>query len=289
MKKLIPVLFLILSVNIFAQDKTEFTGVLSLDSQIAASLLKIETEGQLQGSLENAKSPLLAGFLSLIVPGAGEFYAESYLKSIIFVVVEAAVISTSVIYEGKGDDQTAFFENFAHGHWDAARYAKWTITNLETINPSLNPDDYSGLFLDPGRTQVNWGVLNQLENDIGGYYSHRLAPFGDQQYYEMIGKYPQFNPGWDDFGDEFTPFQFGDEVTPNFRYYSGERGKANDYYNIASKAVVVAVINHVISAVDAAWTTSRYNKNLKMKMELEKTNIGYSTEYYPSLHIQYRF
>ncbi|MFC2135853.1 hypothetical protein ACFLTH_14655, partial [Bacteroidota bacterium] len=242
-----------------------------------------------QTGLENAKSPLLGGFLSLIVPGAGEFYAESYLKSIIFIAIEAAAISTSVIYEGKGDDQTASFENFAHEHWNAGRYARWTITNLEIINPSLNPDDYTGLFIDVERTQVDWTVLNQLENDIGGYYSHRLAPFGDQQYFEMIGKYPQFNPGWDDFGDENTPFQFGDEVTENFSFYSGERGKANDYYNIASKAVIVTVINHVISAIDAAWTTSRYNKNLKMKMELEKTNIGYSTEYYPSLHIQYRF
>jgi hypothetical protein len=29
--------------------------------------------------------------------------------------------------------------------------------------------------------------------------SHRLPPHGDQQYYEMIGKYHQYSPGWNDF------------------------------------------------------------------------------------------
>lgn len=289
MKKIIFIYFLLFAINLYGQHQNVLTGILNLDSKVAASMAQVESDDESISDLGNTKSPLLAGFLSLIVPGAGEFYAESYLKSILFVAIEAAAISVSVIYEGKGDDQTAFFEDFAHEHWDVGRYARWTITNLETINPALDPEEYSELFLNPERTQVNWTVLNRLESDISGYYSHRLAPFGDQQYYEMIGKYPQFNPGWDDFGNEYTDFEFGDPVTPNFEYYSGERGKANDFYNIAAKAVIVTVINHIVSALDAAWTTSRYNKNLKMEMELEKTVVGFSTEYYPSLNIEYRF
>jgi len=55
---------------------------------------------------------------------------------------------------------------------------------------------------------VNLGELNRLEGDLGGYYSHQLPPHGEQ-YYEEIGKYPQFNVGWDDFGNENTPFTYG--------------------------------------------------------------------------------
>lgn len=290
MKKFFVFLFIVFSINIIAQESQDFSGVLNIDSKIAAaSVVQLSNNTDLNSQINNAKSPFLAGMLSLLIPGAGEFYAESYWKSAIFVALEAALITTSIVYNGKGDDQTDSYEKFAEAHWDVGRYARWTMTNLETINPNLDPADYPELFKDAERTQVDWNVLNKLEADISGYYSHRLAPFGDQQYYEMIGKYPQFNVGWDDFGNEYTPFQFGDEVTERFQYYSGERGKANDFYNVASKAVLVVFVNHLVSAVDAAWTTSKYNKNLKLNMALEKTNIGYAAEYYPKLNIEYRF
>ena len=31
--------------------------------------------------------------------------------------------------------------------------------------------------------------------------SHNLPPHGDQQYYELIGKYHQYSSGWNDFTD----------------------------------------------------------------------------------------
>jgi len=290
MKKIILLIIVILSNISYAQEIENYSGILCLDSRTALSSFdRIDNDENIKIDVRSKKSPLLAGALSFLLPGAGEFYAESYIKSIIFLAIEAAAITTSVIYDNKGDDQTDSYEAFAEEHWDVGRYARWTMANLHELKPSLNPEDYNGLFLDETRSQVSWSVLNRLEGDISGYYSHRLAPFGDQQYYEMIGKYPQFNVGWDDFGDETTSFHFGDPVTGNFSYYAGERGKANDFYNVASKAVMITVINHFISAIDAAWTTSNYNKRLKMEMSLEKTNIGYFTEIYPVLNFEYRF
>ncbi|MBN1301365.1 MAG: hypothetical protein JW995_09125 [Melioribacteraceae bacterium] len=240
------------------------------------------------------KSPFLAGLFSFLLPGAGEFYSESYIKSAIFIAIEAAAIYYGLSYNKKGDDQTLLFENYANVNWDAAKYARWTIDNIDHLNnkigANVNPEDYSDLFYDQDtRTQVNWDVLNQLESDIGGWYSHRLDKFGEQQYYEMIGKYPQFNPGWNDF-DENSLFTYvtgqKDPVTRNFDYYSGLRGKANDYYNIASKAVIVIVTNHIISAIDAAWSASRYNKNVSVNMSIEKQQVGYYTEYFPQLNLK---
>jgi hypothetical protein len=294
MKKVLYVLLVGLLTNLQAQQFSQLSGVLQLDSKTVLNRIhKIDANEKSDSSFVNTKSPLLAGVLSFMVPGAGEFYSESYLKSILFVALEVAAITTSVIYNKKGDNQTTSFQNFANAHWDVAQYARWTLANLSTLNPVLSPEDYSGLF--NGQGQVNWQVLNQLEEDVargemGSYYSHRLAHYGEQQYYEMIGKYPQFNPGWEEFGDDVNrPFSYGDPLVQQFHDYSNMRGKANDFYNVATKAVIVVVVNHVVSAVDAALTANWYNKRLSVNLSLEKTNLGYSTEYYPCLNLQCRF
>lgn len=298
MKKLIVIYLLIILTNaLLAQEEgINLSGNLSIDSKISFSATKqlVDDDNKI---VNRKKSPFLAGLFSFVVPGAGEFYAESYLKSALFFAAEVAAISVGIIYDGKGDDQTEVFQNYANERWDAAKYARWTIDNLEDhLNPilenNLSASDYSDLFYDEERTRVNWNVLNELESDIGGWYSHRLERYGEQQYYEMIGKYPQFNPGWDDF-DESSKFTYTntnrDPVTAHFDYYSGLRGKANDFYNIASTAVVIVVVNHILSAADAAWSASRYNKTLSLNMSLEKENIGFTTIVHPQLNMKLNF
>jgi hypothetical protein len=217
----------------------------------------------------------------------------------VFVAIEASAITVGLLYNNKGNNQTNYFQNFANQNWSAYRYADWTLTNIKTLNPALDPANYSGL-LNPATKTVNWAILNKLEIDVAGngqqvvgsYYSHKLPQFGVQQYYELIGKYSQYNVGWDDYVDDPTkPFYdpTRSNLTTNFKYYSFERGKANDYYNVASKAVLVVVANHIISAIDAAWTAARFNKNLDIHTSLEKYDSGFNVVYYPQLNIQYSF
>jgi hypothetical protein len=289
MKKIIFFICVFTSASFFAQQtkQLELTGVLSFDSKILAdSLFPSEMDEGIH-SMQN-KSVLVAGGLSFLVPGAGQFYNGDYWKTAVFAVLEIAAITTAIIYDGKGDDQTNVYKDFANSHWSAAQYANWTYQKF-VINGDLNESDFANLFTNSERTNVNWNVLNNLEEAIGGYYSHKLAPFGDQQYYEMIGKYPQFNPGWDDFGDVNTPFQYGDPLTSKFKFYSGERGKANDFYNTARTGVIVLVTNHILSTLEAAWSANRYNKSLTMDVSLEKQQIGFLKEIYPKLNLQYNF
>lgn len=268
------------------ENRIVLSGVLSSDSKISFDKSEKILADNSKTINNQKKSPLLAGVLSFVVPGAGEFYSESYIKSAAFIAVEAAAITIGLIYNSKGDNQTNFFQNYADQYWSVERYAKWTIKNATKINSNVDPTKYR-VFESNGR--VNWNELNRLESDLGSYYSHRLPRYGEQQYYELIGKYPQFNVGWDDFGDENTPFAYGDPLTQKFLYYSVERGKANDFYNIAAKAVVVVFANHILSAIDAVWTASRFNKDLEMHASIEKYNTGFNTVYYPQLNLQYRF
>lgn len=208
------------------------------------------------------KSPWLASGLSIVVPGAGEFYAESYLKAAAFFLADVALWYAASKYDNKGDRQTDFFQNYANQHWSVVDYA--TYAEL-TLKPQGNNYAWRipGTEGRPPWEQVRWSELNRMERDIsatpaGQYYSHVLPPYNDQQYYELIGKYPQFNQGWD---DAPPSFKYGDPVTARLTYYSKERGKANDYYNSASTFVVIAVVNHIVSALDAAWSAGSYNSS----------------------------
>jgi hypothetical protein len=287
MKKFFALLFLInIAINAQESQEQKLSGSLFFDSKTAFNYSsKIDIKDECHNSVTK-KSPLLAGLLSFALPGAGEFYSESYFKSALFVAAEIAAITVGLIYDKKGDDQTISFQNYANAHWDVVRYARWTLKNAKNINANVDPNSFN-VFIIGGK--VNWAELNRLESAIGNYYSHRLAPYGDQQYYEMIGKYPQFNVGWDDFGDENTPFNYGDPLTNNFIYYSKERGKANDFYNVASTAVIIVVVNHVLSAVDAAWTASSFNKALNISSGASRIELGYRTIYYPSINLKYSF
>lgn len=207
------------------------------------------------------RSPWIAAGLSVVVPGAGEFYSESFWKAAGFFALDVAAWVFAYSYDKKGDRQTDTFQDFANHHWSVVRYANYALENL-----APSDGNYAGL-IKPGTEnrppweRVNWNVLNRMERDIsatasGQYYSHTLPPYNDQQYYELIGKYPQFNQGWDDAASTFV---YGDPLTPYFRSYSEMRGKANDYYTSASTFVTVAIINHILSAADAAWSAASFN------------------------------
>ena len=222
-----------------------------------------EPAAQVEGMPEpQRRSPWLAAGMSLVVPGSGEFYAESFWKSAGFFALDVAVWVLAYSYDKRGDRQTDSFQDFANQHWSVVKYAQYALDNLAPPGAGYDGLLVAGTEGRPPWERVNWQVLNRMERDIsatpkGQYYSHTLPPYNDQQYYELIGKYPQFNQGWD---DAPTIFAYGDPVTAQFLYYSKERGRANDYYTTASTFVVVAVVNHVLSAVDAAWSAGSYNR-----------------------------
>ena len=292
MRTIIFILFLSF-LSVFAQDdNVQLSGNLHQDFMISSQNVEIASQDSNNINFKK-RSPLLAGGLSLILPGAGQFYNKDYWKTAIFAVIEIAAISTAIIYDGKGDDQTESYKNFANSTegWDVDKYAEWSVDNARRINPGIEENDpVLNIFDNNG--DVIWSKLNNLETTIGSWYSHQLAPFDDQQYYEMIGKYQQFNPGWSDYNDADYPpdgYTYPDPVTSTFSWYADERGKANDYYNVASTAVIIVVANHVLSAVEAALAANSYNRSFKANVSLQRTTIGYHREYYPKFNMSYNF
>jgi hypothetical protein len=239
------------------------------------------------------KSPYLAAAFSAVIPGAGEFYSESYWKSAIFVVAEATLWTLNIIYNGKGDTQTDFYRKYADEHWSAVRYAEWINANLQYMG--LDKSTYT-IPVNPNTSlhpweRIDWIALGQTEHavsstDLGSGFSHSLAPYGDQQYYEMIGKYMQFIHGWDQ--TNFNVSTYMDQLTPQMTWYAGERGKANDFYNIASTTATILVLNHVLSALDAAWSAHSYN-TLHTEVTLQKISTPLVCSYVPTVRLSVSF
>jgi hypothetical protein len=211
------------------------------------------------------KSPWLAGGMSLLVPGAGEVYTARYWEAGAFFAIGVVAWTLAYSFDKKGDDQTAFYRSFADQHWSVVRYAQYANDNLLQFIPDPGSRVYNWLI--PGTEglhpwlRVNWGELNRMERAIGltsegQYYSHTLPLYGEQQYFELIGKYQQYNQGW---SDAPPSYQYGEPVTQRFQYYAIERGKANTQYEWATRMVTAAVINHLVNAVYAALSARWYN------------------------------
>lgn len=289
MKKLIASLIFVLSLNLFAIDNNFRTGNLQTDFKIN---LQKENQSLTQlNNLSNQKSPILAGALSALIPGAGEIYTGDYLKAILFVAVEGISLYLNYHYTKKGDDQTIFFQNYADEYWSVVRYAEWLNQWASALGGTANIHISPDVNLKPWQ-RVNWDELNTAERSIREF-SHTLYPHGHQQYYEMIGKYPQYSQGWDDSkfarGQYTIAGEYYYDTQGKFIYYSGLRGRANDYYNYADKALIVTITNHIISMVDAIVSANKYNSKIKLDLSLEKIQSNYFVEYYPQLNFRLKF
>ena len=224
----------------------------------------------------NLKSPLVGAMLSLLVPGAGEYYSERYVKSGIFLALEVAVVTTAIVYNNKGNKKTDEFQKYADQHWSAVDYASWIIKNGPHYDPAgtAAPNIDLNLVRAKDFSQIN--AWESAPHTTG--FSHQLPPYGDQQYYELIGKYSQFKYGWDSY--QFNGVHDGDDgydvnyIPQEVRDYAANRGKANDYYYMAEVATALVVANHVLSALDGAWSSANYNREITSEMGLRLQDIG---------------
>jgi len=267
-RKIMAAMLLLLAANpgLFSQTGTlsqfppglrdspiNFTG--SPVKPFDASVSPIYIKSNILQQTPKEKSPLLAAVLSGILPGAGEFYGKSYLKAAIFLGAEALLWGGYAYFRIKGDKKTDDFQAFANANWDVRRYARWLNDEWDAgLNPS-EPD------LERLRQQIN-----EFESTR---FSHTLPEYGSQQYYEVIGKYQPYVAGWADAeaGGVWlvTKENYQYKHTSMFDQYAVQRQDANRFYNIATTSAIIVIVNHLLSAADAAWTVSLYNKKLRVQ------------------------
>lgn len=215
------------------------------------------------------KSPAKAFFLSLVVPGAGQWYYGSRIKPFIFLGAEATAWGLHTSYHSEGEDLTDEFEAFNQEHWIKDRYDSllvWTygVNDDEQIDPLTAPE-----------------------------MTHHLPDTRTQQYYEMTGKYDQFSWGWDDAtldGDGFLTYGaenppprlfLSDSIpqSPNRFKYETMRNDANNEFDKATRMIYLALTNHLVSAFEAYFMTKfRNNRAEKESGGKEGTTWGKTKE-----------
>jgi hypothetical protein len=80
-----------------------------------------------------------------------------------------------------------------------------------------------------------------------------VRPIKDHHFYENISKYPEFVCGWDDWDPNG---ELADEdLSPNKLNYVDMRTRSNELYRNAQLAGTLIMVNHLISAFDAALGT----------------------------------
>lgn len=218
------------------------------------------------------KSPYLAGLLSFTIPGAGQIYNNSSLwRTALYLTLEVVSWFAFYNYQKKGDQATSDFENFADRHWDIERYINWISDNYknwsnEEVEKSIVQNCLDSIFIskDPNiksYERVNFEQLHRLERAIKPF-SHTLYNHGEQQYYEMIGKYSQYRAGWDDHNASLDTNKIYDPsfTSTNNTDYTYQRANANKILGYTNLAIAAVILNHLGSGIDAIVTANSNNK-----------------------------
>ena len=259
-------------------DSMELTGILPVDLRMGLREEEMNAMHPLFASpLEEQggrKSVVLAGGLSAILPGAGQLYAEAPLwRTLLYGAIEVAGWTAYGIYTGKGNQATTDFESYADRHWDVTRYVGWIADNYqrwgaEDVDKQAAAEALAAIYLSndsnlPPWQRIDFEQLNKLERAVNGGFSHTLARYGAQSYYEEIGKYIQYRAGWDDHAIEGDTMIFDpSRVSSRNRDYVGQREDANALLGYATTALGVVVLNHVVSMIDASLEARSYNISL---------------------------
>jgi len=222
----------------------------------------------------SSKSVGTGVLLSAILPGTGQFYAGSKLKGAIFLAVEAVALAAHFKYNSDGSKLEDQFEAFADQSWNEDAYWDW-MSQISGIDRN------------------NLEALRDFEH---GRFSHFLPEKKNQQYYENVGKYNQFIMGWQDFREEivgnrtftlehYDNSQFDGQslltISEQRNSYTQLRKDANDDCKRATTFATVALLNHVVSALDAGLTIKRRNQTIHAKLGVQ--GMRHYEEFLPAL------
>ncbi|MTI89479.1 MAG: hypothetical protein FH748_16110 [Balneolaceae bacterium] len=256
--------------------------------------------------------PGVAFLASALVPGSGQAANGKWVRAGVFLATEVVGIIYHLDQQHKAERRERAYEAYTHKNWSVMAYAQWLVKysqvhqlnnnwqQLESAINGKNPD-FSNTTNDWAK--VNLSLLHETErktpfilNDPDGCstnesvscnrksnFSHNLPDYGSQQYYELISKYYQFQPGWRDFYNEavntssanYDPthifaYMWNGQDQPFDMFYNG-RDQAqlfNDNYRTAGNILKLLLVNHVVSAFDAYFTVKLKNSRIEAETNL---------------------
>ena len=236
------------------------------------------------------------------LPGSGQALQGNWGRTAIFATAEiAAWVFYSKRQQLAKDNETAY-EQYGNTYWSPVAYAQWLV-DYSKANKLVNGYEaldalVGGLTPAFGETTQDWGKLRRsvravevrtrfifnIPEGCGGLrppscvtkseFSHVLQDFGSQQYYELMSKYYQFQPGWQDFHEQRLAqgashvYQYSWNATMLSERFIEGRDRAeefNNQYRDAGNVLKLLLVNHMISAFDAYFSAKLAQSRLQME------------------------
>ncbi len=268
---ILTVLFFI-TVNLFAEEYSK-DYLIMMNPQLAqnenqekeSSLIKDTTINEY---MTTSKKRF---FQSFFVPGWGQYSnggTVNKIKAAVFLGLEAFFIYMAYDYNKKGSDKEDEYKAFADAYFDSTKYLAW----VQAYKP------------------VYWNVNRFDEDSLPEFFTHNWHDEDEQQYYEMIGKYKQFWVGWRDarlsdssytYYPNGKQWNIGDPIAYGEHFYSSRmaleymdmRAESNDFFKKSQNFVYFIFLNHIASAIEAAWTAHKIDKKIEDAVGLKNSNI----------------
>jgi hypothetical protein len=264
-------------------------------------------------NLKDYKSPKLAMLMSLLVPGLGQVYVKRYYKAGIFFALEATSIGFNVYFNNLGKKKLKDAHTFADKNYNDSLMLQY-YKNLFNLFSEQEGPDTAQTYMD----EIYPDSLNSFVK-------------GSQDYYNSIksGSYVQ---GWNDCepsGNTILTSTTDTIIVGNNKYcrdtnatylvyqvdadgnidtnkaiygYSANQekyaemvSKSNSYYKTAQGILIVMLVNHIVSAVDALISAKAYNDELlgketlwqHLSVEQQFVKVGTSTAIGCAMRIQF--
>lgn len=248
------------------------------------------------------RSPKKALFMSLVVPGSGQLYVGgtnfTYVRGGAYLALEAALWGGWYYFSVyKYDKQVNRYKKFAKEHYSIGRYEKEMYDIVKNqLADETEESNFEHRYMSTRESfcEALYGKGNAAKG--GCYVSGKLFD-GDREHAnkfrnnpvtmkdENVGSF--YDPaaiyqhiadrtyvlGWDDMENqelamnldlsEDSPSEIKDLATSDhMEDYRSMRSKANDYANLQARFFGGLILNHIVSAVDAAFTANSHNKEL---------------------------
>ncbi len=254
--------------------------------------------------------PGVAMLSSAILPGSGQAMNGKWGRAAVYFLAEALSVAYYFERNATAKRNEEAYERYANQNWSVLAYAQWLVdysaanglengyqqleAQLAQLNPADQNPDYTNTTND--WRKVNLTTLRTVEVEtrfvhnspqrcatiaanICSEFSHVVQDYGSQQYYELMSKYYQFSPGWQDFhtqrlaeGDAHQ-YQYTwdpNMITADFVEGRNRAEEFNNNYRQAGNILKFLLVNHVVSAFDAFFTVKLKNS----RIETQATMLG---------------
>ena len=243
------------------------------------------------------KSPRKALFMSLVIPGAGQLYVGgstfTNIRGAAYLALEATLWGSWYYFSvHKYDDQVRKYKKFAKNNFSIGQYELKMHDLFNSLSDANEESNFRMRYLKDresycksiyGNAKSNGCYDSEKTFNNDGNHTNRfdsentlgedlknIKLYDASDFYQQIAN-RSYVLGWLDVENEalVSELELSEDVatvslgtSKNQETYRSMRSKANDYANLQAWFFGGIILNHLISAIDAALTANAHNKVL---------------------------